>query len=73
MTNLTTTGGLSVGIPGQIAGFWEAHQRGGRLPWRDLFQPSIDLCKKGVRVTSSLQHAMNLFETELQTLWIAVR
>lgn len=37
----------SVGVPGTIAGLYMAHQKYGKLPWRNLVQPSVDLAKKG--------------------------
>ncbi|OWF36580.1 gamma-glutamyltranspeptidase 1-like [Mizuhopecten yessoensis] len=47
-------GGLSVGIPGEIKGFWEAWKLAGNLPWAELFQPTIDLCRNGFIIGSSL-------------------
>nr|XP_012235938.1 PREDICTED: gamma-glutamyltranspeptidase 1-like [Linepithema humile] len=44
-------GALAVAVPGELAGYWEAHQRFGKLPWADLFQPSIELCEKGYVLT----------------------
>ncbi len=40
-------GTLSVGVPGTVAGLWKAHQKYGKLPWKDLVQPAIDLAEKG--------------------------
>lgn len=37
----------SVGVPGTIAGLYMAHQKYGKLPWRDLVQPAVDLAKNG--------------------------
>jgi gamma-glutamyltranspeptidase len=28
-------------VPGVVDGWWQLHQRYGRLPWRELFQPAI--------------------------------
>jgi gamma-glutamyltranspeptidase/glutathione hydrolase len=44
---INTTGHLSVGVPGAIAGLWEAHRRFGRRPWRELVRPAIDLAEAG--------------------------
>ena len=45
--NITLIGGQAAGVPGTVAGFWEAHQRFGQLPWKDLVQPAIELADKG--------------------------
>ncbi|XP_041379344.1 glutathione hydrolase 7-like, partial [Gigantopelta aegis] len=40
------TSGLSIGVPGQVKGLYEAHQQFGRLSWSELIQPSIELAEK---------------------------
>src|SRR5690606_33207769 len=40
-------GGASVAVPGVPAGCGELHARWGRLPWRDVVQPAIELAKRG--------------------------
>ncbi|MGC4041714.1 MAG: gamma-glutamyltransferase [Flavobacterium sp.] len=49
--NLSTDGALSVGIPGSVAAIFEVHKKFGKLPLKELFQPAIDLAKKGIIVT----------------------
>ncbi|CAK9822860.1 Glutathione hydrolase 1 proenzyme [Anthophora retusa] len=52
--NLAMYGGLAVAVPGEVRGYWEAHQKYGKLPWSDLFEPTISLCATGSRVTKYL-------------------
>ena len=56
-------GGLASGIPGEIAGYWLAHQKAGRLPWKRLFKPSIDLCRNGIPVSPVLAFLLERQET----------
>uniref|UniRef100_A0A2M4BIM3 Putative gamma-glutamyltransferase n=2 Tax=Anopheles marajoara TaxID=58244 RepID=A0A2M4BIM3_9DIPT len=48
------TGGLAVAVPGELKGYWELHQRYGRLEWATLVEPSIELCRRGHIVTGYL-------------------
>ncbi len=43
----TLIGGQAAAVPGTVAGFWAAHQRFGKLPWRDLVIPAADLARDG--------------------------
>lgn len=40
-------GGRSVGVPGTVAVFAQAHARAGRLPWPLLFEPAIEAAEQG--------------------------
>lgn len=39
-------------------GYWKAHQIGGKLEWRELFEPAIKLCEDGYIVRKSLANAI---------------
>jgi gamma-glutamyltranspeptidase / glutathione hydrolase len=39
------------GVPGTVAGLYLAHSRFGRLPWRKLLQPAIELARDGIVLT----------------------
>lgn len=47
-------GGLSVGVPGDVAVLELVHKRYGRLPWSKLFEPAIALAEKGFPVGRKL-------------------
>lgn len=65
-SELATKGGLAVAVPGELKGYWEAYKKfGGKVPWRDLVQPTIDLCKNGILVTKYLER---LFASQLENL-----
>lgn len=38
-------GHLAAGVPGSVAGMWEAHKRFGSLPWAELVQPAINFAE----------------------------
>ena len=60
-------GGLAVAIPGEIYGFWQAYQLGGKLPWQSLFQPAIRLCRTGFRVSRVLAFAIDFLEDSIRS------
>lgn len=62
--SLSTKGALSIAVPGELKGYIEAKNRFGnpQLSLLDLFQPTIDLCENGFKVTRSLERAIKEFE-----------
>ena len=55
--NSNHKGLLSVGVPGTVAGLFQAHQKYGKLPWKDLVQPAVDLAKNGFLMSWGLYTA----------------
>ena len=62
----SVAGGLATAIPGEIAGFWQAHQLGGKLPWSSLFQPAIQMCRNGFKVSRVLAFAIDVLESSIR-------
>lgn len=40
----------AAGVPGTVAGFWEAHQKFGSKPWAELIAPAIFYAEQGFNV-----------------------
>ena len=53
-TNAQHRGFLSVGVPGTVAGLFEAHQNLGSLPWADLVAPAVALARNGIPISYAL-------------------
>ena len=49
---------LAVGVPGTVAGLHQAWSENGRLPWRHLVQPAIDLAREGFVVSHDLADSL---------------
>ena len=48
-------GGRSVGVPGVLKMLEQIHQEHGLLPWKELFDPAIDLADQGFKISSRLR------------------
>lgn len=58
-------GHQAAGVPGSVAGMWEAHRRFGKLPWAELVQPAIALAE-GIVVHERLAGSLRTFEDRLK-------
>lgn len=61
------TGALAGAVPGEILGYWEMHQKYGRLPWKALFQPSIKMAREGHVVSRYLAAAISSKLTQIKS------
>lgn len=59
--HVTAIGGLSIGVPGQVAGMEYAleHYGSGNLTRRQVMQPAIDLANNGYKVSATMNSAIN--------------
>ncbi|MDO6428300.1 gamma-glutamyltransferase [Thalassotalea sp. 1_MG-2023] len=53
-------GGRSVGVPGVLAALKKAHDKYGKLPWKDLFTDVITLAEQGFIVSPRLQKLVEM-------------
>ncbi len=52
LSHLSTKGALASGVPGTIAGIFEAQAKFGKLTPEEILQPVIDLAKNGFIITT---------------------
>jgi gamma-glutamyltranspeptidase/glutathione hydrolase len=55
-------GGLAVGVPGVMRMLELAHREHGRLPWRELFTPAIELAESGFPISPRLHALLDGFK-----------
>jgi gamma-glutamyltranspeptidase/glutathione hydrolase len=65
--NLSTETHLASGVPGSVDGMAEAHSRYGKLPWKRLVQPSVDLAEKGFIIAGKQADALNSMRRTLNS------
>ncbi len=56
---LTNAGYLAPGVPGTVRGMALAHQRFGKLPWRDVVMPAVEIASSGFVISASLARGLN--------------
>ncbi|OWP63198.1 gamma-glutamyltransferase [Hymenobacter amundsenii] len=57
--DLSTLGHRAAGVPGTVAGMWELHQKLGKLPWKDVVEPAVQLAMQGLKLTEKEAAGLN--------------
>src|SRR3954469_24615633 len=60
-----TIGPGSVAAHGSVAAFEEAHRRDGRLPWREIVAPAIDVARGGFRLSAASRYYLEYVHTSI--------
>ena len=56
---LTATGYLAPGVPGAVRGLEAAHEKFGKLPWKDVVMPGVTLAEQGFALSPALARSLN--------------
>ena len=57
--SLTNMGYLAPGVPGTVRGLAMAHKKFGKLPWRDVVMPAVQLADDGFVMSNGLARSLN--------------
>jgi gamma-glutamyltranspeptidase / glutathione hydrolase len=66
VTGLSEKTPLASGVPGTVAGLWEAHQKHGSIEWSKLVQPAIHLALNGFELTEREANGLNSIQDDLK-------
>ena len=66
--SLSRDGHLAVGVPGSVAGMFEAHSKYGKLPWADLIEPAVKIAENGFILTDKDAAEYNKFKSDFLKL-----
>jgi gamma-glutamyltranspeptidase/glutathione hydrolase len=56
---LTAAGYLAPGVPGTVRGLEAAHKKFGKLPWKDVVIPAVELAEQGFVLSPALARSLN--------------
>jgi gamma-glutamyltranspeptidase/glutathione hydrolase len=59
---INSYGAVSVSVPGAVDAWWSLHQRYGKLPWKDLFEPAIRHATEGAPVVQNVAYYVGSYE-----------
>jgi gamma-glutamyltranspeptidase/glutathione hydrolase len=57
--SLTNMGYLAPGVPGTVRGLALAHKKFGKLPWKDVVTPAVQLAEDGFVMSNGLARSLN--------------
>ena len=57
--SLTNAGYLAPGVPGTVRGLAMAHKKFGKLPWKDVVMPAVQLAEEGFTMSNGLARTLN--------------
>eukprot|EP00794_Sanderia_malayensis_P014205 gene14205-15687_t len=63
---MSRQGPLSIAVPGEVRGMHAAWKKYGKLPWRDLIEPTINMTESGFHIQLRLHEAMEKFRDILE-------
>lgn len=66
VSSISQDGHLSVGVPGTVGGLFLAHRKFGKLPMKDLIEPSIKLAREGFAITEMEAKGLERFAKDFR-------
>ena len=57
--SLTAAGYLAPGVPGTVRGLEAAHKKFGKLSWKDVVSPAVELAEQGFVLSPALARSLN--------------
>lgn len=64
--NMAWLGHSASGVPGSVDGMAVAHQRFGKLSWKEVIQPAIELAENGVALTDDEAKGLNRVRSDIR-------
>lgn len=59
-------GHLASGVPGSVDGMVQAHARYGKLSWKEVVQPALDLARNGFPITESQARSFTRLQEDIK-------
>lgn len=60
------TGAIAAAVPGELLAYSQLHKSYGKMEWAKLFQPTIDLCLNGIKVSTYLRGALKQYQDRIE-------